>query len=158
MSSEGPDRAGRAAIGSLLRAAGPALVGLVALSSIGCLASSQPGTAADPDRAAERPRRIEVCLQNDGRLPATIQLLRDGDPVGTPLQAEGFSRRCRWMSLMELVGTLDTVVDPVGPPGKHRPESLRDMLVTTDARGIVITLVEEGIELYGQSSYRILQR
>lgn len=53
-----------------------------------------------------------------------------------------------------MVGTLDVRVDPVGPEGTYFPESLRGILITTETRAIQVTLVAEGIELYGQSSYR----
>lgn len=124
------------------------------LGSAGCLASSPPGGSDDGRASAERADRIELCVRNDGRLPATIQFLRHGDPIGPPVQVEGFARRCRSSGRSEMVGTLDVRVDPVAPDGTYFPESLRGILVATTTRKIEVTLVAEGIELYGQSSYR----
>lgn len=138
------------------RVAGRMLVGLCCLTAVGCLASSPPEppgqeSASTRDGAA----RIELCVQNDGRLPATIQFFRDGDRIGPPVHAVGFSESCRSAGRSDMVGTLDVRVDPVAPDGVYFPESLRAILVSSTTRAIRITLVAEGIELYGQSSYRI---
>lgn len=131
------------------------LLGLCCLTASGCLASSPPDGAGGGARSAsETAARIELCVRNDGRLPATIQFFRYGERVGPPVHAEGFSQRCRSTGRSELVGTLDVRVDPVAPDGVYFPESLQGILATSTTRSIRITLVAEGIELYGQSSYR----
>lgn len=95
---------------------------------------------------------------NDARLPATVQLFRDGDEVGPPVHADGYSESCRSTGGADLLGSLDVEVDPVGPAGTFFPESLRGILVTTTAYRIDVVLVEEGIEPYGQSTYRVRDR
>lgn len=133
------------------RAAALALVaGLCGVVATACLGSSQREEAE-----ALRNLRVELCVDNQHRLPATIRFYRDGDPVGPPVQASAFARSCRSTRLAEMLGSLVVEVDPVGPAGTYFPESLRGVLVGRAAYRVEVTLVDEGIELYGQSSYRI---
>lgn len=139
----------------------PLSSGLLVLAAAGCLASGGSGGADEErraDLAADRDGRLEICVRNDSRLPATVQLFRDGNPVGPPVQTEGFTRSCRSAHRTEMEGTLDTRVDPVGTAGRYFPESLRDIMVTGRDATIVITLVWEGIHPFGQSTYRTRQR
>lgn len=129
-------------------------LGLCYLAWGGCLASSPSAGSGDGAASADRTGRIELCVENDGRLPATVQFFRYGDRIGPPVHVEGFTRRCRTSGRSEMVGTLDVRVDPVAPDGTYFPESLQGILVTSATRTIQVTLVVEGIELYGQSSYR----
>ena len=122
------------------------VVGLGCLVAGACLASSPPDSSGRGDPSASGgSARIELCVRNDGRLPATIQYFRYG---------EGFGERCRSATRSQLEGTLDVRVDPVAPDGTYFPESLQGILVTATTRAVRITLVAEGIEPYGQSSYR----
>lgn len=134
---------------------------LAGLSLVGCLGAASPGQ----DGGSESPRdavatsdRLELCVENDARLPATVQLFRDGQAVGAPVHAEGYARSCRSMPRGEMVGTLDARVDPVGPSGRHFPEALRDMLVTDRSTQLAVTLSWDGARPYAQSTYRIRNR
>lgn len=129
-------------------------MGVALLLVGGCL---PPGGDPQDSPGPSPDARLDVCVRNDGRLNATVRLFRNGDPVGVPVQVDGFTRRCRSMALRELRGVLDLRVDPVGRSGGRFPESLRDVLVGSDVVGLEIHLVPEGVEPFAQSSYRLVR-
>lgn len=138
--------------------AGISVILLVAFTTIGCFAPGASGQNGDREDVSATPARFELCVQNNARLPATVQLFRDGAPVGSPVHVTGFARACRSMHRGEMLGTLDAGVEPDGSPDRHFPEPLRDILVTTESTGVEVTLTREGVQLYSQSTYRLRSR
>ena len=128
---------------------------VVAAGLCGLVGSACLGSAPPEEEQELLNLRIELCVDNQHRLPATIRFQRDGDPVGPPVQASAFAQNCRTTRRSEMLGSLAVEIDPVGPPSTYFPESLRGILISRSSRKVEVTLVDEGIELYGQSSYRI---